>query len=104
MIAEHVDGVMRVPLVSKWYRNFENRSKGCVVVMKEDAGPARKDREFPENRQVTVRDVTVKIKKIKCLFINGCSRRSLIYKEKELLKLAIRLNIRNKVLGEDAGN
>jgi hypothetical protein len=56
-------------------------------VKQEDVGPAqliavvkavRKDKELLENRQVTIRDVTAKIKKRKWLFVKSFNRRSLI--------------------------
>jgi len=65
---------------------------------------ARIDQEFLEKRQVTIRDVTAKIKKRKRLFVKSCNRRCLIYNAKEVLKLAVRLKICIKVLGYDVEN
>ena len=47
---------------------------------------ARIDKEFSENRQVTIQDVTAKIKKRKWLFVKSCNQRSLIYNAKDFLK------------------
>jgi hypothetical protein len=65
---------------------------------------ARTDKEISENRQVTIQDVTAKIKKRKWLFVKSCNRRSLTYNAKEFLKLAVSLNRCFKVFGYDGGN
>lgn len=65
---------------------------------------ARIDKEFSENRQVTIQDVIAKIKKRKRLFVKNCNQRSLIYNAKEFLKLAVRPNRCIKVLGYGDGN
>jgi len=65
---------------------------------------ARIDKEFSEKRQVTIQDVTAKIKKRKWLFVKSYIRRRLIYNAKEFLKFAVRLNKCIKALGYDGGN
>lgn len=65
---------------------------------------ARIDKQFSENRQVTIQDVTAKIKKRKWLFVKSCNRSSLIYNEKDFLKLALRLNRCIKILEYEVSN